>query len=172
MKKRTNIQIEHSTLEKMKKIRITKEETYDEVLNRLIREGKWTKTNKMQMYLGEFVDRCSIHLHKAQKIGIKAYPEFIRYIEEFLLEVPINKFDEIIKSFRNLYRINGEIWNLESTIRQGKEGKIRIDEIGKRALEIRDWNNKRIAEQNRLVDLFGGYKNIKKDHDSENQDGK
>jgi len=38
MKKRTNIQIEHSTLVKLKKLRITKRETYDEILNRMMRE--------------------------------------------------------------------------------------------------------------------------------------
>ena len=36
MEQRTNIQIEHKTLEKLKKLRITKRETYDEILNRLI----------------------------------------------------------------------------------------------------------------------------------------
>ena len=36
MEQRTNIQIEHKTLEKMKKLRITKRETYDEILNRLM----------------------------------------------------------------------------------------------------------------------------------------
>ncbi len=36
MKQRTTIQIEHKTLEKMKKLRITKRETYDEILNRLM----------------------------------------------------------------------------------------------------------------------------------------
>lgn len=36
MKQRTTIQIEHKTLEKMKKLRVTKRETYDEILNRLM----------------------------------------------------------------------------------------------------------------------------------------
>ena len=36
MKQRTNIQIEHKTLEKMKKLRITKKETYDEIINRMM----------------------------------------------------------------------------------------------------------------------------------------
>ncbi len=40
MKKRTTIQIEHKTLEKMKKIRITKKETYDEIINRLMGKNK------------------------------------------------------------------------------------------------------------------------------------
>lgn len=36
MDKRTTIQIEHKTLEKLKKKRITKKETYDEIINRLL----------------------------------------------------------------------------------------------------------------------------------------
>lgn len=40
MKERTTIQIEHKTLEKIKKSRITKRETYDEILNRLMKKSK------------------------------------------------------------------------------------------------------------------------------------
>jgi len=36
MERRTTIQIEHKTLEKMKKLRITKKETYDEIINRMM----------------------------------------------------------------------------------------------------------------------------------------
>lgn len=39
MEQRTTIQIEKKTLEKLKKLRITKRETYDEILNRLIKNG-------------------------------------------------------------------------------------------------------------------------------------
>ena len=38
MEQRTTIQIEHKTLEKLKELRITKRETYDEILNRLMKE--------------------------------------------------------------------------------------------------------------------------------------
>ena len=36
MEQRTNIQIEHKTLEKLKKQRIAKRESYDEIINRLM----------------------------------------------------------------------------------------------------------------------------------------
>lgn len=39
MEKRTTIQIEHKTLQKLKKLRITKRETYDEIINRLIKQN-------------------------------------------------------------------------------------------------------------------------------------
>ena len=121
----------------------------------------------MEMTIGEFIDRISILLHKAQKIGEESYPEFVKYAEEFLLELPAEDFVELMKGFRELYRINGEIWKLEFDIRRGKEEELGIEVVGKRALEIRGWNHKRIAEQNRLIEVFGGFKNIKKDHLSE-----
>jgi len=40
MEERTTIQIERKTLEKMKKLRITKRETYDEIINRLMKYAK------------------------------------------------------------------------------------------------------------------------------------
>ncbi len=39
MEQRTTIQIEKTTLEKMKRLRITKRETYDEVVNRLMKNA-------------------------------------------------------------------------------------------------------------------------------------
>ena len=39
MKQRTNIQIERATLLKLKKVRITKRETYDEIINRLLNDS-------------------------------------------------------------------------------------------------------------------------------------
>jgi len=122
---------------------------------------------EMEMSFGEYIDRLSIQLHKVQKIGIECYPEFIHLIQELLLETPIDNFKEVIKGFRNLYIINGNIWKLESDLRQGKEKKLGLATIGKRAVEIRNYNNTRISEQNRLNKLFGGFLNIKKDHISE-----
>lgn len=120
----------------------------------------------MEMNLGEFLDRMSIVIHKAQKIGSESYPEFIKFCEEFLLETPTKNFEEIIKALRELYEINGEIWKLESDIRKGKEKELGLQEVGRRALAIRDWNSKRVAVQNKIAKKFGGFKNIKKDHRS------
>ena len=39
MEKPTTIQIEKKTLEKLKKLRITRRETYDEILNRLMKNA-------------------------------------------------------------------------------------------------------------------------------------
>lgn len=168
MKKRTTLQIENTTLKSLTANKKNSDETYDQLLNRIITERK-EKANKMDMYIGEYVDRLSIHIHKCQKIGPEAYPEFIKYAEKFFLEINVSDFNEAIKGLRTLYQINGEIWKLESDLRQGKEGKLSLEECGRRAIAIRNWNNKRIAEQDRLIDLFGGFKNIKKDHISQDK---
>lgn len=47
MNQRTTIQIEHKTLEKLKKQRITKRETYDEIILRLMRDQN-AKKDKVQ----------------------------------------------------------------------------------------------------------------------------
>ena len=166
MENRTNIQIEHETMKRIGKLKLTKGETYDEVLNRMMEDNKKDKYQN-DMYIGEFLDRMSILLHKVQKIGPKAYPEFIKYVEKFLLEINLNNFNEAIKGFRSLYGINGKIWHLEADLRKNKEKKLGNAEIGKRAIAIRNWNNKRITIQNNLIEKFGGYPNIKKDHLSE-----
>ena len=111
MEKRTNIQIEHETLEDIKKEKEGRE-TYDDVITRLLRDKKWQETEKMEMYLGEFIDRLAILLHKSQKIGPESYPEFIRYVQYLLLKVPEGKFDVLIRSFRKIYYINGESANM------------------------------------------------------------
>ena len=120
----------------------------------------------MEMSIGEFMDKISIQLHKVDKIGEESYPVFVKLTEELLLKTPTEHIEEVIKSLRELHRINGEIWILESDLRRGKEKSLGLKEVGKRAIKIRNWNRKRIAEQNRLIDIFGGFKNIKKDHSS------
>jgi hypothetical protein len=102
-------------------------------------------------------------------LGERCYPEFINYVEELLLETPIEEITEMIKCYRDLYKINGEIWKLESDIRRGKEGELGLEEVGRRALAIRDINNKRISTQNGLIEKLGGYKNIKGQHASEDK---
>jgi len=40
MKQRTTIQIEYTTLEKLRTLKIAKRESYDEIINRLIKRGE------------------------------------------------------------------------------------------------------------------------------------
>ena len=68
-----------------------------------------------------------------------------------------------------LYEINGRIWDLESDIRQGKEGKLGLEEVGRRALKMRGINRERIEMKNLITKESGsGFFEIKVNHTSDN----
>jgi hypothetical protein len=67
-----------------------------------------------------------------------------------------------------LKNIHNTIWELESELKSGREAELSLEEIGRRAILIRDWNNKRIAVKNSIAELLGcRVKELKKDHLSE-----
>ena len=65
-----------------------------------------------------------------------------------------------------LYEVNGAIWDLESDIRKGKEGELGLEEVGRRALKIRDLNAKRIQFKNDISERYGEDSEVKGNHAS------
>lgn len=61
---------------------------------------------------------------------------------------------------------NLKIWHLEEQIRAGKEKELTIEDIGKRALKIRDLNKERIELKNAINEDGNGFKEIKVEHRS------
>lgn len=55
----------------------------------------------------------------------------------------------------NLLEINSYIWDAEAAIRQGLDTNLGLDEIGNRALRIRDLNRMRITIKNQITQLAG-----------------
>jgi len=69
---------------------------------------------------------------------------------------------------QELYEINKNQWDLEADLRNGNEEKLGLEEIGRRAIAIRNSNNKRVALKNKIAEETGiGFKDIKVDHISE-----
>jgi len=61
--------------------------------------------------------------------------------------------------------IHNRIWDLEWQLKSGVEHLLALDEIGRRAIAIRDWNNRRITYKNSIAELFGlKLREIKTDH--------
>jgi uncharacterized protein YxjI len=52
-----------------------------------------------------------------------------------------------------LLKINGEMWDAEWAIRKGLDADLGLDEIGRRALRIRDLNRVRVAVKNQIAQL-------------------
>ena len=84
-----------------------------------------------------------------------------RQVQDFDLTVVSNLYDD-------LKEIHYEIWLLEAELKSGKEEELPLEEIGRRAIAIRNKNNKRIRIKNAMADLLGdSIQEIKKDHLSE-----
>lgn len=79
---------------------------------------------------------------------------------------------EVVSDVRELYEdlkdIHRQIWSLESELKTGREMEIALEEIGRRAIAIRNLNNQRINLKNTIADRLGDpVREIKKDHLSE-----
>lgn len=122
----------------------------------------------MEMPLPEVLDRMSILKLKIERIGephlVLEMSEYEKALEDFEkrgIKIDPNWVNE-------LYEINGKIWDLESDIRKGKEFELGLEEVGRRAIAIRELNKRRISVKNQIVEKTGlGFKDVKMNHASE-----
>lgn len=115
----------------------------------------------------EVLDRYSIWKLKYERIGGEEVEDaFIYHLSEVC---KINRRFPTLKSCTDeLYNLNAQIWDLEADLRKGQEGELGLEEVGRRALKIRDINKLRITVKNKIIDITGeGYKDIKINHCSE-----
>ena len=114
------------------------------------------------MPISEIADRYSIALLKSERIeNVDLSDELMTYKKE------LNKYKDISPFIDRLYKINGEIWDLESDIRKGKEKLMGLEEVGRRAILIREKNKIRVGIKNEMVEKYEeGFKDIKMNHAS------
>jgi hypothetical protein len=111
----------------------------------------------------ELVDRYSIACLKFDKTQANK-EELDFYVQQ------LSSFDTtvIAQQLNELYHIHSCIWDLESALKTGKEASLPLEEIGRRAITIRDYNNKRIMLKNIMAEKLGcTVREVKKDHASE-----
>jgi len=121
----------------------------------------------MEMPLAEVIDRFTIVRLKMERIKIedkkKEYEYYLKVLEEYKKKGIIVKQEWL----DNLYEANGKIWDLEYDIRKGKDGEMGLEEVGKRAIQIREVNKIRISIKNEIVEATGsGFKDVKMNHGS------
>jgi len=125
----------------------------------------------MEMPLPDVLDRLSIAMLKAERIGDSCFVgEVIAYNEAVRqhIDAGLIKDTDVEECLSGLYHVNSQIWDLEADIWLGKEGELGLDEVGRRALAIRGWNEKRVGYRNKVYELTGlGFKDIKSNHASE-----
>ena len=118
---------------------------------------------------GDILDRASIAKLKAERIGeSECLREWAVFEKELNSQIDKHKDIPIRMFFNLLLKINSMIWGLESDLRLGKlDGA--LNEVGRRAIEIREHNNIRVQTKNIINNLLGeGFEDIKKQHGSSN----
>ena len=116
----------------------------------------------IQQSLGDIIDKMSILMMKVYHGEEDAFEE-LTSLRKGLMSSDVD--GNFILSCLRLGHINKEIWNLENEIRKGGEGKLGLEEVGRRAIEIRNLNRKRINYKNLINQLTNkGFKEIKVDH--------
>lgn len=111
----------------------------------------------------ELIDRLAIAEVKFQHTG--ANNEELLWYKDQALHINL---EEIADEYDDLKRIHNEIWNLEAELKTGREAELALEEIGRRAIVIRDHNNKRVALKNLIAEKLNcPVREIKKDHLSE-----
>ena len=111
----------------------------------------------------ELVDRYSIARLKFKRSnGNQAELDF--YTEQ----LEPHDLTKISSELEELHNIHSRIWDLEALLKSGLESEISLEEIGRRAIEIRNWNHRRIELKNRMADILGCVvQEIKQNHLSE-----
>jgi len=118
----------------------------------------------LKLSIGDVIDRWTIAYLKNVRGGVDTVEEQYTYQDY------CTKYNEkmIADTFKELLKHNGDIWTLESDIRKGKEGELGLEEVGRRALQIRDHNKLRIEVKNRINSHYNeGFQEVKVKHSSE-----
>ena len=108
----------------------------------------------------ELVDRYAIAKLKHFKTGVNQ-------IEVDFYKEQLKSYDlaAVSSEIDELYKIHEVIWSLESELKTGREQELPLEEIGRRAILIRDWNNKRIILKNKIAETLNcPVREIKQDH--------
>jgi hypothetical protein len=108
----------------------------------------------------ELVDRLAIAEIKFKRT--KANEEELLWYMNEAIRIDLT---EIVDEYEDLKRIHDEIWELEAELKTGREAELSLEEIGRRAIAIRDHNNKRVKLKNAIAEkLSCPVREIKKDH--------
>jgi len=117
------------------------------------------------MPLADLLDRLSIAMLKKHAGQLDVDEEIAKLEEAWALH---DKFCSPAPegSLQRLLIHNAMIWSLESDIRAGMEDKLGLEEVGRRAIRIREHNKKRVAVKQEIAKACGEFVEQKTDHAS------
>lgn len=121
----------------------------------------------------ELIDRLCIARVKFERTSGGNQDELDWYearYQELIADLLPEQLAQLQNDIAEITKIHNRIWDLEWQLKSGVEHLLELDEIGRRAIAIRDWNNRRITYKNSIAALFGlKLREIKTDHLSDPQ---
>lgn len=128
----------------------------------------------MNIPIADIFDRFTILRLKKERLGRnkvlnKQFSEYEKELNKILKKLDTENLEKAQKFLGELLEINKSIWDLEHEIRAGLEEKITLEEIGRRALLIRNHNGLRGKVKNKICEFFEQrqYLDVKVDHVAE-----
>jgi hypothetical protein len=119
--------------------------------------------SNMRMKQSDVMDRWTILLMKA-RVDQSAKAELEEYQREGNDIFSGTEWRQLLPWIMQLMEANAKIWVLESAIRNGKD--MPAEEVGRRAIEIREYNKLRVAAKHSIDAWFGQSPDVKVDHAS------
>jgi hypothetical protein len=116
----------------------------------------------------ELIDRLCIARIKYERTTGGNQDELDWYetqYQELITELSPDQLAQLQNDIAEITKIHNKIWDLEWQLKSGVEHLLDLEEIGRRAIAIRDWNNRRITYKNSIAALFNlKMREIKTDH--------
>ena len=117
----------------------------------------------MKYDIGHLIDMLSILYRKKTILGDNSFDEQYKEIKKSLNKENCNS--DLIEQIVILANSNADIWHLEADIRKGNTAEMGLEEVGRRALQIRDKNKLRIGATNQINKITkSGYQDKKVEH--------
>jgi hypothetical protein len=108
------------------------------------------------MPICELCDRLTIAKLKLQRLPAAELEKTLLQKQIAYYETGIDYTDpQLCKLIEDLLDINGQMWDAEHDIRKGLDKMLGMDEIGKRAVKIRNLNRIRVSIKNKITLLAG-----------------
>ena len=127
-------------------------------------KNKVNDDNDLKISIGDVLDRYTICRLKSERGQVENSKEIYSLLKK------IKMYDGVQSYVDQLYKLNGDIWDLESDIRKGNENILGLEEVGRRALILRDLNKIRVSIKNEANSKYNeGYIEVKIDHGSETE---
>lgn len=119
------------------------------------------------MPICELCDRLTIALLKVEKLPDDEIDKdgLVKQIDYYTGGIDQTN-PELQALINKLFDANKKIWGAEHAIRKGLDDDLGLEEIGRRAINIRDYNRERVAIKNDIADLVSQpeFKDCKMNH--------